>query len=118
MVDVKLAPESFKRHGYLLRQPILVSVDEAEDVVAHVRFRQKHGPDAPLPDSLQVRSGASRASRPATWVVLDVLDLLLALHRRNTTACSVCALFLHPIQQAVEIRYGKTWASNGHDPQV
>jgi len=74
--------------------PLLLSVDDAEDVVAYVLFRQQHGPEAPLPTSLLACQPAGRA----TWIWCDLLDLLLRWHARNQTACDVCGLFLQPFQ--------------------
>ncbi|CAJ1408737.1 unnamed protein product [Effrenium voratum] len=75
---------------------LLVSVDEAEDVVAHVQYRAEYGASAPLPDSL-VRE---RVEARVQWVVCDFLDILMSWHARNRVACDACSLLLQPFQQA------------------
>lgn len=73
-------------------QPLLVSVDDADDVVAYILFRQEHGPEAPLPESLMLRSQGGKAR----WVWCDALDVLLSWHSRNQVMCDVCGLLLQP----------------------
>lgn len=107
LIDLELLPEAQASHGYFMRQPVLVSVDQAEDVIAHVLFRQKYGKDAPLPASLLARSAVGRGARPVKWVVLDALDMLLSWHAQNSTACDACSLILAPIQAAIEAQRAK-----------
>mmetsp|Transcript_87512 Transcript_87512/g.155218 ORF Transcript_87512/g.155218 Transcript_87512/m.155218 type:complete len:311 (+) Transcript_87512:37-969(+) len=75
--------------------PLLISVDEAEDIVAHIRFRCQHGVSAPLPHSL---IPAAEEKAQAKWVVCDVFELLLSWHARNRVACDVFALLFQPFQ--------------------
>jgi len=74
---------------------LLVSVDEAEDVVAHIRFRCQHGASVPLPHSL---TPVAEDKAKTKWVVCDVLELLLSWHARNRVACDVFALLFQPFQ--------------------
>jgi len=98
LVDIVLQAESSsgdqKTKDNCTRQPFLVSVDDANDIVDYVLFRQKHGADAPLPVSLLARPHNGRVK----WVMCDLLDVLLRWHARNQTACDVFGLFLQPFQ--------------------
>lgn len=115
LIDLELHPAAQSAQGYFLGQPVLISVDEAEEVIAHVLFRQKYGATAPLPASLLARgAAAARGERTVKWVVLDVLDLLLSWHASNTTACNACGLLLAPIQATIEAQRAKLGA-DGRD---
>merc|ERR1719198_664421 len=96
-VNIALTAEAMQRKdvGRCMRQPILVSVDDAEAVVAHVQFRRQHGAEAPLP--LELR-GSSHEGK-VQWVVCDLLDMLLAWHKRNRTTCDACGLLMQPFQE-------------------
>lgn len=111
LIDIDLHPEARKKQGYFMRQPVLISVDQAEDVLSHVLFKQKYGAEAPLPESLLARSPVGRAAHKVKWVVLDALDILISLHSRNSTACDVCGLLLAPIQGFIEAQRTKAWLS-------
>lgn len=105
LINIVLRADSDRSAQWSLRdcsqQPLLISVDDAEDVLAYVLFRQEHGAEAPLPTSL--------ISHPpevqARWVWCDVFDILLRWHARNQTACDICGLFLQPFQS-------DTWGSH------
>ncbi|CAE6924222.1 PRMT5 [Symbiodinium natans] len=75
---------------------LLVSVDKADDVVAHAQFRSEHGPLAPLPDSLRSNEVQATAKK---WVVCDIFEMLLSWHARNRVACDACSLLLQPFQE-------------------
>lgn len=109
VVDIRLLQASNKESSAMMRfvewmfcgvgvSSVLVSVDEAEDVVAHVLFRSENGPTGPLPASL-VRAQPKDASK-VQWVLCDFLDLLLSWHARNRVACDACSLLLQPFQEA------------------
>merc|ERR1711879_206175 len=53
------------------QRTFLISVDEAEEIVSHVIFRQRYGPDAPLPESLL----AGRPANKVQWILLDLFDM-------------------------------------------
>ncbi|CAE7825157.1 unnamed protein product [Symbiodinium sp. CCMP2592] len=76
---------------------LLVSVDKADDVVAHVQFRSEHGPLVPLPHALR---GCEVKATAAKWVVCDIFEMLLSWHARNRVACDACSLLLQPFQEA------------------
>lgn len=101
LVEVSLASDAQKEHGIFMGPSILISVDQAEDVISHVLFRQKHGAEAPLPASM-ARSGTGQAGQKVKWVVLDAFDMLLSLHARNSTACDIFGFILAPISAFVE----------------
>lgn len=112
LVDIDLVPEAKKTAGYFMQQPILISVDQAEDIIAHVLYRQKYGPDAPLPASMLARSdNGPLAANKVKWVVLDCLDVVLSMHRRNATACDLFGFILAPIAAFVESQ--RTGTSEG-----
>merc|ERR1712066_822314 len=79
------------------QQSILVSVDDADEVMAHVLFRQRYGPDAPLPAALLPANAEA-----VKWVLLDVFDMFVSWHAQNRAACDVCGLFLQPFQKETQ----------------
>jgi len=101
LVDIELKGESAKGNT-LLRQPLLVSVDDAYDVVDYVKFRQDHGPHVPVPEMLLA---TPQRAKQKHWVVCDLLDLLLRWHARNQTTCDIFGILLQPFQ-------GDAWGSH------
>lgn len=88
----KKARKCFTKHS------ILVSVDAADDIIAHILFRQQHGPETPLPASLVVNTN----DKLVKWVWCDLLELLLSWHARNQALCDVCGLLLQPLKPTDE----------------
>lgn len=107
LIEVNLTLEAAKAQGWFMGQSVLISVDQAEDIVSHVLFRQKYGAEEPLPASMAARSGG-RAGQKVKWVVLDALDWVLSLHARNATACDLFGFILAPIHAFVESQRGRT----------
>lgn len=90
----KVAAAEGSRRSCLQPLVLLVSVDDAEDVVAHILFRRDHGPDVPLPEALRPQ----RNRQQPQWVVCDAFDLLLAWTAKNQVMCDVCSLLLQHFQ--------------------
>lgn len=116
LIDIELVPSAKKTQGYFMSQPVLISVDQAEDIISHVLFKQKYGSGAPLPESLLARAPLRWTAHKVKWVVLDAFDLLLSMHSQNRTACDVCGLICAPFQGFIEAQRTKAWLNErDHD---
>jgi len=108
LVDIELKGEAANgssqaaKGSALIRQPLLVSVDDACDVIEYVKFRQEHGPHVPVPEMLLASPHKAPQVR---WVVCDLLDLLFRWHARNQTTCDIFGILLQPFQ-------GDAWGSH------
>lgn len=102
LIDVKLTAEALTgpAHGRCLRGGrVLISVDDAEEVVARVEFRKEHGAVVLLPWAM--RQAPEDSAGTVRWVVCDLLEPLLAWHKRNRTTCDALGLLLQPLQDQV-----------------
>eukprot|EP00928_Gymnodinium_smaydae_P054582 TRINITY_DN38328_c0_g1_i1.p1 TRINITY_DN38328_c0_g1~~TRINITY_DN38328_c0_g1_i1.p1 ORF type:complete len:319 (+),score=49.03 TRINITY_DN38328_c0_g1_i1:81-1037(+) len=77
--------------------PLLLSVDDAEDIVELVRFRKEHGPEASLPPSLAGLRLAAAEAASARWVWCDICDpFVRPWNSQDKVMCNMWDLLLQP----------------------
>lgn len=75
LIDVTMRDGAeVRKRDRLFPRRLLVSVDEADNVVAHVRFRQQYGAQMPL---LTPEPRHQAIAGPVRWVLCDACDILL-----------------------------------------